>query len=201
MIFEAEFYKDKTLKKYEFRLYLDITNKVSNSNSHPDLILIMQNPGSCKNSVKKYNEKIAVKPDATLHRVKTLINNIPSVNHIRVINLSDLINPKAVDFLKELNNVEKKKGTSHSLFDISRKSDLDKLVKNGSLVYFACGVNPKINYLIELAKAALQKKKVRIINKTEKYYHPLTRPHKSSLIEGWQQQAVKEIRNCINRPS
>lgn len=193
MICRAVFYTKNILKNQEFRLFLDLIKDGIPSQTTPDLYIIMLNPGSCGTGKKEYNKVIEVNPDPTLHRIKALFHEFSDIHHIRVLNLSDLVNPDAKDFYSILPRIEKKIGKEHSLFDSSRKEALDKLVAPGPKVYFACGVNPRNTELISQAKNALEAKGGIILNSLSKYYHPLTRPSKNSLPEGWKAQAVKDL--------
>lgn len=189
----AFFYHHKKLINQEFRLYLDIKHEDQNRLTQPDLIVIMQNPGSCANPHKKYNTEISVDPDPTLHRIKSLLENFNNLKFIRVINLSDLVNPKGAEFFQNLPLIEKKIGKTHSLFDQSRNKTLNSLIENGSKVYFSCGVNKNCKDLLKVAIAVLKDKNVKILNTKKEFYHPLARPNRK-LKNGWKFQAIKDLK-------
>ena len=193
----AWFYQNTSIKNEEFRLYLDIIKESSQQKIFPELYLIMQNPGSCANTEKNYNKEVLIRPDATTHRVIGLLNALERLNYIRILNLSDLVNPKGIDFFSKLPIIEKKISKSHTLFDNSRRTELDNLMKDESLVYFACGVNKKIENLKFSALEVLKEKRIKILNGKFEFYHPLTRPNKK-LIKGWKFQAAKDLNHLFS---
>ena len=191
--FKAYFYELKNAQESNCRLYLEIRqdNLVQTG---PDLILVMLNPGSCKSEQMKYNEEIEVTPDQTLHRVKSLIKTIPGLNWIRVLNLSDLINPKNNDFFKNLKEIEKTADQHHSIFDDSRFEVLKQYIRARDKVYLACGIHPDSSELVAKAKSKIRSIGASILNKSDKYYHPLVRPNKKDIID-WRDQISKVLQS------
>ncbi len=177
----TEFYclKDSNDRLHCARLYLDI--KAFDCNlSRPAVIIVMLNPGSF--TVKKGRSVW----DATLHRVKHIIDF--GFGWIRVLNLSDIQNAKSADFFENLKSLP----NEHSIFHGDRKCDLDKLVEDGQLVYFACGTNKTNEPFLIQAKEAFSRKNATILNPTTPYYHPLFRPKNG--IPKWEDQ-FKEALN------
>ena len=191
--FKAKFYEWGS-KPYWCRSYLDVKNiEAPSAKSHPDLTIIMLNPGSAGNEVElkaqkdrhELDKEICVGADRTLKRITLLMDN-PEIKWIRVLNLSDLKCPQSslfFEFVAPFKEVE----PHHSIFHDSRSQDLLKLILPGSYVYLAWGVNPRADCLREMAFEKLRKLKARKLNIFPPYYHPLVR-HSS-----WSDQASREL--------
>jgi len=161
------------------------------SDHKPDCIFIMMNPGSSSPKVdvdnyiassKIKNLKVSyvpTKPDTTQYQVMRIME-IKKWDHIRVLNLSDLRNPKSGEFYSKFTEVESySDGHIHSLFSNLRTNELEAKMnmKKGASVVCAWGVSDDLNPLISRCLAQIEyncnivglKKK----GTENKYYHPL----------------------------
>ncbi|HNP24733.1 MAG TPA: hypothetical protein PKM63_22035 [Panacibacter sp.] len=141
----------------------------------------------------EYEKEIDVNPDQTLHRIKSLMEkqNERNLNWIRVLNLSDLVNAKSREFFKIVSEVEETTTRHHSIFDDSRLEDLKKFIAPNDKVFFACGVNGNSNDWVENSKCKINRIGAIVLNKTNKYYHPLVRPNKKDIVD-WRDQ-IREV--------
>ena len=166
------FYKDKG---YKFRKYLDIKRK-GIVQQGPDLMVVMMNPGSSYPLNGEDNSLIPTptKPDNTQHQIMKVMN-VASFNYARILNLSDLRTPdskKLVAFIKS----DQSKKVDHSIFNQSRKDDLDELFIRNISVIFGWGVNKA---LVPLAKQAIEAIGIKNplgelkVGTECSYYHPL----------------------------
>lgn len=188
----------KSGKKLYCRSVLEIVGKTIISENlsefskcKPDAIFIMMNPGSSKplkevnnvilqSSISKLSVSLVpTKPDTTQYQVMRIMN-YRNWGHVRVINLSDLRNPKSGDFIKCFKYIEEKyKYEIHSIFSEDRKNELMyKLCKGNDIpIICAWGVNPELDSLIKRCLAKI--KGVASIqgilknNTKDKYFHPL----------------------------
>lgn len=138
-----------------------------------------------------FDRPVTVRPDSTLNRVKDLINNQTKIEWIRILNLSDIVEAKSNIFFKKVSEFEASDSYQHSIFSFSRRQKLLDLLNNGDLAIVACGTNVKNKDLLKHAIEALESIGVRILNRDNKFYHPLARPNKSINIIDWRIQATK----------
>jgi hypothetical protein len=163
MTARARFYKLDNPKDLVCRLYLDLKKIEHLEKARPDLILIMLNPGSCSPKDHNCTGETEVALDQTLRRVAKLFKKIPSINWIRILNLSDLANPKSDEFFKKLKELENSNIFNHSIFDKSRESDFVNLVSENCNIYFACGTSKKAQPMLEKAIDRLNERKAQIL--------------------------------------
>lgn len=176
----------------------------------PDCIFIMMNPGSSSpnvevndtvQSAKIKNMKISyvpAKPDTTQYQVMRVMNS-KGWDHVRVLNLSDLRNPRSGEFVKTFNEVETyQNGHIHSIFSELRSIELDQKMKRqqNAPVVCAWGVSDELNPLIERCIQRIDRKCRRTgvckDNENKKYYHPL--PSLQVDKEKW----IKNILRVLN---
>lgn len=124
----------------------DITPLVLNEllEHTPDAYCIMMNPGSSKpvdsgykiqhantaSDIYKQRELVKAVPDTTQYQILK-ISAAAGWNHVRIINISDLREPKSPRFLemiKMLADIES--GGVHSIFSDTRKNELEKIYNN-----------------------------------------------------------------------
>ncbi len=167
------------------------------SKLHPDLTVIMLNPGSCKHPnpdkipFKGIGEESAVPvtPDATMHRIKGLLKQIPDLSFIRILNLSDYCEKESKDFFYKLS--QNSLPELHTIFHPDRKAELQEFIRGGDRVILACGIDPRAASLLHLAKLHIQSCGGDILNLNYKPYHPLVR--KTHKLSTWTDQVRQYI--------
>lgn len=175
-----------------------------------DAIFIMMNPGSSM-PLEEVNHVISerqtgslsrslvlTKPDTTQYQVMRVMHYI-GWSHVRVLNLSDLRNPKGSEFVTQYRDLEDRTGfESHSLFADDRGDELMLNLNRKPQAPIVCawGVSPGLDPLIErcLGKIADIPGCVGLLKpQTEnKYFHPLPTLQKSKME--WVDKMVGLIR-------
>ena len=167
----------------------------------PDAIFIMMNPGSSKPLVEVNNitseesinrlvvSLVPTKPDVTQYQVMRVMHYC-GWKHVRVLNISDLINSKSESFVGAYRDIEKRTGFSaHSLFSNIRSREFKRKIKMKSEAPIVCawGVSPDLDPLIERCLGALTGMPgltgLKKPGTENKYFHPLPTPQKDK--EQW----------------
>lgn len=164
-------------QKHTFRKYLNIHKKDSIRKT-PDIMVIMMNPGSSEPEDNNQNGRIETlaKPDNTQYRIMEVMLNC-NFEYARVLNLSDIREPKSNIFYNKIKEMESL-NISHSIFDETRKEDLNNLWISNVPVIYGWGVNTKLKLL---AIKAIEKCNLSNPTGIQKpnfpwaYYHPLPR--------------------------
>ena len=140
-------------------------------NSKPDVVFIMMNPGSSVplekvnnivSAEKIINLKISLvltKPDTTQYQVMRVMKYCNYL-HARVLNISDMRNPKSNKFIRHYTDIENNTGfIEHSLFTEKRKHELKTKLNIQSEVPIVCawGVNSDLDPLIERCWSKINK--------------------------------------------
>jgi hypothetical protein len=184
---------------FRFRKFLNIIKKDSNCGI-PDLMVIMMNPGSSRplNGIDSFNIETETVPDRTQDQIMKLMDNC-GYNYARILNLSDLREPKSGIFYTKLEKL-KELNIHHSIFSDDRWEDFDNLFIKNVPVILAWGVN---NNLMELA--AIAKKRIgrdakstgiRKVGEEYAYYHPL--PQNYSKQEEWVETITNNLKDWSN---
>ncbi len=164
-----------------------------------DAIFIMMNPGSSLPLEEVNNilsEKqvgdlprslVLTRPDTTQYQVMRIMH-YSGWSHVRVLNLSDLRNPKSGEFVTRYRDIEDRTGfTAHSLFSDERKNELASNLnrKDQSPIVCAWGVSPDLDPLIErcLGKVSGKPGRMGLLkpNTENKYFHPLPTLQKAKM--------------------
>ena len=199
------------------RNVLDITNKAKtpmNTNSLlnmiPNAIFIMMNPGGSKLltdkpkviQFKKIDElKIQfakTQPDKTQYQLMRIML-YTNWSHIRILNLSDLINTYSGDFYYEFNKIEVNHNYhSHSIFNNSRENEFNTLFKTNENTKVICawGVNTKLNPLINQCLDKIKEFNYMGLKKfgsEDKLFHPLPRRNDKQIE--WVNKMLNLIKN------
>jgi hypothetical protein len=182
------FYKNEN---YLCRKYLDIKRN-NTSLKKPDLMVVMMNPGSSR--PEDGNDKNTIESKAVLdntqNQIMKVMNNC-SFDYVRVLNLSDLREPKSQVFYSKF---DKLKSVPHSIFSDERIKDFEALYIKDIPVIFAWGVNRKLEPLAKKAIARINElNPYGILKEGEEsaYYHPL--PQNYNKQKKW----VQEISNML----
>jgi hypothetical protein len=168
---------------FRFRKYLNIVKKGSNCEI-PDLMVIMMNPGSSRplNGIDSFDIETETVPDKTQDQIMKLMNNC-AYNYARILNLSDLREPKSGVFYSKL-ELLKKLSIHHSIFSIDRVNDFNELFVKDIPVILAWGVNKNLFELATIAKIRIGvAKSVGLRKEGEEYayYHPLPQDYNKQL--------------------
>lgn len=161
---------------FKFRKILNIIKKETNCKI-PDLMVVMMNPGSSRplNGIDSFNVETETVPDRTQDQIMKLMNNC-GYNYARVLNLSDLREPKSGVFYSKLEEL-KELNIHHSIFSDNRKDDFNTLFVKGIPVILAWGVNNNLFELAAIAKDRIGSEFIAIgiqkVGEEYAFYHPL----------------------------
>ena len=175
----------------------------------PDAIFIMMNPGSSRPLVEVNNvisensinqlevTLVPTKPDTTKYQVMRVMHYC-GWNHVRVLNISDMRDPKSGSFVERYSDIENRTGFSaHSLFVDNRSIELrQKLNKKlEAPIVCAWGVSTDLDPLIQrcLGKVAgvARLTGLKKPSTENKYFHPLPTLQKDK--EQWVTNLVTNI--------
>lgn len=132
-------------------------------------------------------------PDNTQYQIMRLMSKF-NVKHTRILNISDVREPKSKLFRKRVSKIRYDNILYHSVFSDARAKEFERLVSRNSLYLLAWGVNSKLKALANQAY-----RKVKLMNTCGKlkvdnfYYHPLPQV-KSKQIE-WLRDIEEIIQN------
>jgi len=180
------------------RSVLEIVNKENSIENHnslssmlPDAVFIMMNPGSSKpleeiNNIISYKNLgelqvslVPTKPDTTQYQLMRVMIYC-KFNHVRVLNLSDMRDPKSGKFVERYKKIENNTGfVEHSIFSDVRKNELQNKLKSKKSIPVVCawGVSSDLDPLIErcINKISHITKTIGLLKKgtKNKYFHPL----------------------------
>lgn len=183
------------IQQYSFRKFLNIKRK-TNPLQKPDIIVIMMNPGASKQQKGfsyEFNTEVPTIPDKTQDQIMKVMNNT-NLNYARILNLSDIREPKSKIFIEKIKILNEKK-IPHSIFCQQRKKDFTKLFIPKIPVICAWGVNPKLTPIAKTAFNKIKNEKIIGIKKNSNYsfYHPL--PQNNTLQKKW----VQTISNLLKQ--
>ncbi len=163
------------IQGYKFRKYLNIKKKGCGIQI-PDIMIVMMNPGNSKplDGIDNNTIESEAIPDRTQDQIMKVMTAC-KLEYARVLNLSDIREPKSNKLLPMLLEMDKK-GIAHSIFDTSRREDFDSLFIQGVPVIFAWGVSKKLKNLAENAIETIDDDNaIGLLKKGSDwaYYHPL----------------------------
>jgi hypothetical protein len=153
------------------RSILEISSTGSNERAAADAVFVMMNPGSsrpveeadrvleleCGRAWETALGLVPTVPDTTQYQVMRVMHN-SGWDRVRVINLSDLREPKSGTFIKCYQRLEEQAGCKgHSVFAATRSKELQGHLarKPGGPIVCAWGVSDHLNPLIQQALKAL----------------------------------------------
>lgn len=110
---------------FKFRRYLEIKRKsIADTEIENDLNVIMMNPGSSRplnnteDESEYLNKFVEAHPDPTQHQIMKVMENC-NLNYARVVNLSDIREPKSSTFYNLLkSDLQNEK---HSIFQVENE--------------------------------------------------------------------------------
>lgn len=195
-----------TAGKQSYRNALDMATKdilpEDLTRRSTDAIIIMLNPGSSEPLNPKMIQRkrgirfTLTKPDQAQYQIMSLMHHM-NWNHVRVLNLSDLREPRSKDFLTKLKNG--KLAQNHSIFCTQREQEfkeLYQLKKSGSTV-LAWTFNLEIT---DLAKLALKKNLIGpcgIQHLDLNYLYRYPSPPNFHKKREWLQNIIKQIKEKL----
>ena len=182
------------LNGFKFRKFLNIVRSNSDQ-KNPDLMVVMMNPGSSRpvNGNNNYSKESEAVPDKTQDQIIRLMNNL-GFNYARILNLSDLREPKSSVFYDSINKLENY-NIAHSIFDLKRSKDFEELFIRDIPVIFAWGVNKKLlNLAIQTINRIGEREPIGLNKKglDYAYYHPL--PQNYTKQKEWIEEVTEMIR-------
>lgn len=174
----------------------------------PDIIVIMMNPGSSEPRDPRLNPQ-TVADAACIHQNPVLVDTIPddtqcsilqlmerkSLNHVRVLNLSDYREPNSANFLKKLTQENSCIGR-HSIFSEERNRERQlRLRARLRLAVLAWGQDTRLRFLAWACVNALPRCYERLGQRTHcdhyLYAHPWQRDARAraewidSIVDQW----------------
>jgi hypothetical protein len=190
---------------FTFRNALDIANKEIAQKElledKLDALVVMLNPGSSKPlDPSKIQNKRGVeltlsKPDTAQYQVMSLMYH-QNWNHVRILNLSDLREPKSQLFFNTLQSIDSVfKKDDHSIFCSQRSKEFNSLynLKENANTILGWTLNPCIQ---SLAAMALSKGFQNIVGIGDQYNELLFRypsPQNFKFKEEWLKDIIKMI--------
>ena len=215
----GHFYSIKVDSVYNIdcRSVLEIVNRESGFENYnsissmlPDAVFIMMNPGSSRplnenNNITSCNNVghlkvslVPTKPDTTQYQLMRVMSYC-EWNHVRVLNISDMRDPKSGKFIERYREIENDTGFSeHSIFSDARENELHGKLKRKKTAPVVCawGVSSDLDPLIERCvnkishitdMAGLLKNGTK-----NKYFHPL--PTLQIDKEKWVNDMIEKIK-------
>jgi hypothetical protein len=145
---------------------------------------------------------VPTRPDITQYQVMRLMH-YSSWRHVRVLNLSDLRDPRSGKFVERyaaLEAVEQSK--IHSVFCSQRQEELNRRLGPGETVPVICawGVSSDLDPLIDRCMKRLGPRRVLGLLKEQtmdKYFHPL--PTLQRAKEAWVSDMVALCQKAVNK--
>lgn len=191
----------------ECRSVLEIIHKELNPPGEADAVFVMMNPGSSQPLVETQHEidskrvsnfkatTVPTKPDTTQYQVMRVMHCF-DWKHVRVLNLSDLREPKSPQFAKRLKQLEPlTRGEVHSVFAPQRAKELQRQLsrRQDGPIICAWGVGDFLDPLIQQAEVALAKEPgvtgLPKPGEPGRYFHPLPTLQRDK--EKWVTEMVK----------
>jgi hypothetical protein len=188
---------------------ISIKNHSSLSSMFPDAVFLMMNPGSSKpleeikNIISYENlgelkvSLVPTKPDITQYQLMRVMIYC-KFNHVRVLNLSDMRDPKSGKFVERYKKIENNTGfLEHSIFSDVRTNELQNKLKSNKSIPVVCawGVSSDLDPLIErcINKISNRTGTLGLLKKgtKNKYFHPLPTLQKAKVK--WVSDMVEKL--------
>lgn len=181
----------------------------------PDAVCIMMNPGSSKPLVEVDNvvpadrpreimatTLVPTRPDITQYQVMRLMH-YSSWRHVRVLNLSDLRDPRSGKFVERYAALEAQEQSDiHCVFSLARAEELARRLGPPDKVPVICawGVSPDLDPLLQRCMQRLAGRRILGLlkqNTSDKYFHPL--PTLQRAKEAWVSDMVVLCQKAVNK--
>jgi hypothetical protein len=192
------FYEEKG---YKFHKYLHI-KKVNTRCKNPDILAVLMNPGGSKpvDGIDDNTEESEAIPDRTQDQIMKVMIAC-KLQYARVLNLSDIREPKSNKMLLKLLEMDKKE-IPHSIFDDRRREDFDSLFTKDIPIIFAWGVSIKLQNLAENAIKIIDADYPIGMAKEDlkwAFYHPL--PQNYNKQADWVAYIIKQLKSNLSDKS
>lgn len=163
----------------------------------PDVVVIMMNPGSSRPKVEGHvdrvieyaagdpfrrKELVLTQPDNTQYQVMRVAVAM-GWKHIRVLNLSDLRDPKSVSFLRRAAELEEVMGGhTHSMFCGERSAELERSIARNpkTPILLGWGQDPGLLPMVERCLARITGEPTVTVPSA---VHPLLNAHPSPMMQ------------------
>jgi len=201
------------LEIYDNNYKKNLENFISPFFNKPDALVVMMNPG-LSYPISKINEyekpilmnnlpenilmkkMVLAKPDTTQFQVMRLMK-VKNWKHIRILNLSDIREPKSNEFIKTVKDFEKNHGQAHSIFSEEREKERElalSLKQKEGPVILAWGTNKSLRFLAERTMKYLKTKNVTGV---QDYNNPYLFRHPSPTLQKYKEEWLQKIMNLL----
>jgi len=188
----------------------DLFSSPDAEKSLPDAVIIMMNPGSSRpiedgdtNSLLTMpltdgfkKPLVLTQPDNTQYQLMRIMVS-KGWKHIRILNISDIRDPKSPSFIartKALDGI--KGGGAHSLFSKVRKKEREKMLKRKSGAPFILGWGQDAG-LLPLAKQCLDCIKGEKIVTVPSETNPILTAHPSPMMQAKKEEWLENILTAL----
>ena len=210
----GHFYKLKLSSSeiIDCRSVLEIVNPLNKSirpdrlyKEKADAVFVMMNPGSSYpidppiedirfgiHDFLKPKRLVLTRPDNTQYQVMRIAME-KNWRHVRVLNLSDIRNPKSVDFIKQLNDLSK--ANTHSIFSACRDKECKlALNRKNDPIILGWGQLPELINLSKQCMKRIQKESVVMVESDiNKFLNLHPSPMLQSKKEDWLEQILSKL--------
>jgi hypothetical protein len=187
---------------YACRSVLEISGISVEKDAPPDAIFVMMNPGNSvplanTSADRRLAKMVPTKPDTTQDQVMRVMQKL-MWRRVRVLNLSDLRNPKSKEFYRQVDNFNAEHNNDiHSIFSSKRADELRHMLERlpGSPIVVAWGCHYKLKPLASLAIGALAGQRFVGVPASRgewRYLHPL--PPNANRQREWLESALRKLK-------
>jgi len=178
----------------------------------PDCVVIMMNPGSSHPIDSSYNPETILfpeqpfienrpltltQPDNTQYQIMR-VALIKNWHHIRVLNLSDLRDPKSTSFMQKVDVLSTTMGGNmHSLFCEERTLERNYLLNRAEKAPILLGWG-QARGLLPLARRCMEKLKNEKVYTVPSTIDPLLNAHPSPMMQDKKELWLKQILETLN---
>jgi hypothetical protein len=177
----------------------------------PDAVVIMMNPGSShpidiyhldeeihypQSGAPMRKELVLTQPDNTQYQIMRVAVSM-DWNHIRVLNLSDLRDPRSGSFLQRVDALgEIMGGHVHSIFSAERSEECRQSIrrKGGTPILLGWGQDPG---LIPLAEQCFKRLDREPVCSVASDVHPMLNAHPSPMLQSKKLQWLESISRAV----
>ena len=188
----------------------DLFRSSNRTSSLPDAIVIMMNPGSSRPIEEGDTNRlltiplpagfkkplVLTQPDNTQYQLMRIMVS-EGWNHLRILNISDLRDPKSPSFIARTQTLDAlPNGEVHSLFCTARKSEREQMLRRKPGAPFILGWGQDTG-LIPLASQCLQCIDGKPIVTIPSDHNPLLTAHPSPMMQAKKEQWLNDIRAAL----
>ncbi len=189
----------------------DLFGDADAERSLPDAVVIMMNPGSSRpiaegdtNSLLTIplpddfqKPLVLTQPDNTQYQLMRIMVS-KGWNHLRILNISDIRNPKSTSFIARTKALEGlKNGGAHSLFSKVRKNERERMLERKPSAPFILGWGQDIG-LVPLAKQCMSRIEGERIVTVPSEKNPFLTAHPSPMMQTKKEEWLVAIRAALH---